>query len=317
VIAVHFDNTWNSTIATENISRALKTLEFPLHTLVVDNEEYDDIQRSFISAGVPDIETPTDVALAATLYKAARKYKTKYILEGHSFRTEGLGPIGWFYIDGKYVASVQRQFGTQKLDTFPNLWLSHFLYWTGVNRIKKLRPLYYIDYDKESVKQMLTKELGWQWYGGHHLENRFTAFTHSYYLPYRFGIETRVLGFAAAARTGHMARDEALRLLEEPFHIEEGLLELVLKRLGYSPDEFATLMSAPLHSYRDYKTYKHTFERMRPILGVMAKYDLVPKSFYMKYTKPDTNRLAWEGRRPPTIEELPLLSGLADEANSL
>ena len=57
------------------------------------------------------------------------------------------------------------------MKTYPNMWLSSFLYWTSVKRIKKIRPLYYIDYYKEAAKALLSRELGWKWYGGHHLEN--------------------------------------------------------------------------------------------------------------------------------------------------
>ena len=43
----------------------------------------------------------------------------KYILNGHSFRTEGIAPPGWFYMDGKYIQSIHRRFGSQKIKTFP------------------------------------------------------------------------------------------------------------------------------------------------------------------------------------------------------
>jgi len=59
-LAVHFDNTWNTEVATQNIQRVLKRLNIDLYTYVVDNEEYDDILRSFLKAGVKDIECPTD-----------------------------------------------------------------------------------------------------------------------------------------------------------------------------------------------------------------------------------------------------------------
>ena len=68
---MHFDNTWNTTIATTNIHTMLEKLDIDLFTHVVDNEEYDDILRAFLKAGVIDIETPTDIGLAATLYMAA------------------------------------------------------------------------------------------------------------------------------------------------------------------------------------------------------------------------------------------------------
>jgi hypothetical protein len=185
LLAVHFDNTWNSTIATENIHNLLEKLNIDLFTIVVDNKEYDDIYRSFFKAGVKDIECPTDIGLATTLYKAAHKFGIKYMIEGHSFRTEGVAPLGWIYMDGKYIESVQKKFGTYKIKTFPNLWLKDFLRWMIFGRIKKVRPIYYMDYDKEAAKKLLTEQYGWQWYGGHHLENRFTAFYHSYFLPRR------------------------------------------------------------------------------------------------------------------------------------
>ena len=106
-LAVHFDNTWNSPIATQNIQKVLSKLNVDLFTIVVNNKEYDDIYRSFMLAGVKDIEAPTDIGLLSTMYKACAKYNLSYILEGHSFRTEGISPLGWLYMDGKYIESIQ------------------------------------------------------------------------------------------------------------------------------------------------------------------------------------------------------------------
>lgn len=284
LLAAHFDNTWNSTIATENIHNVLDKLGVDLFTIVVDNKEYDDIYRSFFKAGVKDLETPTDIGLATTLYKAAEKFGIKYMIEGHSFRTEGVAPLGWIYMDGKYIESVHRQFGRVPMKSFPNLWLRDQFKWMLFGGIKKIRPLYYMDYDKEAAKKLLTEQYGWQWYGGHHLENRFTAFYHSYFLPTRWNIDFRIAGYSAYCRNGWMTREEALRLMNEPPHIEAGLVDFVKKRLGFSEEEFECLMTMPKKTYKDYVTYKKTFERMRPFFWMMYKMDLIPKSFYMKYT---------------------------------
>jgi N-acetyl sugar amidotransferase len=284
LLAAHFDNTWNSTIATENIHNVLEKLGVDLFTIVVDNKEYDDIYRSFFKAGVKDLETPTDIGLATTLYKAAEKFGIKYMIEGHSFRTEGVAPLGWIYMDGKYIESVHRQFGRVPMKSFPNLWLRDQLKWMLFGGIKKIRPLYYMDYDKEAAKELLAEKYGWQWYGGHHLENRFTAFYHSCFLPTRWHIDFRIAGYSAYCRNGWMTREEALRLMNEPPHIEAGLVNFVKKRLGFSEEEFERLMTMPKKTYKDYVTYKKTFERMRPFFWLMYKMDLIPKSFYMKYT---------------------------------
>jgi N-acetyl sugar amidotransferase len=283
-LAVHFDNTWDSTIAVENISNVLKTLEVELYTYVVDNEEYDDIYRSIFKAGVPDLEIPTDLGLAATLNMAAEKFGIKYIFEGHSFRTEGLFPLGWLYIDAKYLESIQKQYGTMELKSFPNLWLSSQLKWMIVKRIKKIRPLWFTTYNKDEVKQLLSKELGWKYYGGHHLENRITTFYHTYFLPRRFEVDERLVEYSALIRSGQMTRETGLKLLQEPPDFDPELVTMVKKRLGFTDDEFENYMTMPKRAYKEFKTYKPLFERMRPFFWLMAKLDLIPMSFYIKYT---------------------------------
>ncbi len=284
-LAAHFDNTWNSKIAVENIQNVLQGLDVDLFTHVVDNREYCDIFKSFLKASVPDIDSPSDIGLATTHYLAAEKFGIKYIFEGHSFRTEGISPHGWFYMDAKYIQTVQETFGSKKLETFPNLWMARWLKWTAINGIKKIRPLYFLDYDKEETKVFLSKAYGWKWYGGHHMENRTAYFTNNYYLPTKFGIDLRYSEFSALVRSGQMTRDEALSRIKEPKPFEADIIEEVKKRLNLKEGEFEALMDAPGKTYRDYLTYKETFEKMRWFFLMMAKLDLVPASFYMKYTK--------------------------------
>ena len=47
-IAVHYDNTWNSSVATQNISKITESLGVDLHTHVVNNIEIDDIKKAFL-----------------------------------------------------------------------------------------------------------------------------------------------------------------------------------------------------------------------------------------------------------------------------
>ncbi len=283
-LAVHYDNTWNSAIATQNIRKVLGKLGVDLHTHVVDNKESDDIFKSFFKAGVPELDGPTDIALAEVLYRAAAKHKIKYVLEGHSYKAEGISPLGTFYVDGKYIKSIQKKFGSYPIRTFPNMTFLAFMNWVLVKRIKKIRPLWYLAYSKEEARAFLERECGWEYYGGHHLENRMTAFMQSYYLPQRFGIDNRYNSLSGAVRSGLMRRADALKVYGEPPYMEAELLEYFKKRLGFSDHEFEKLMSAPLKTYRDYPTYKKLFERLRWLFYLLAKANLVPMSFYIKYT---------------------------------
>lgn len=286
ILAAHFDNTWNSDIATTNIYKILKKLKIDLYTHVVDNEEYDDIYKSFIKANVKDLDTPTDVALAATMYHAAVKNGVKWMFDGHSFRTEGIVPSGFVYADGKYVESVQKQFGHFPLKTYPNLWLSHQLKWMIFNRIKRIRPLYYMDYNKEDAKKLLAEKFDWKWYGGHHMENRFTYFTVNYYMFKKFNADLRVSEYSGLIRSGQITRDEGLKLIAEPKPIDREIIALVQKRLGISDTELEEIMNKkPLKSYRDYKTYKPTFERFQWFFWILYKLNLAPQNFYIKYCK--------------------------------
>lgn len=283
-LAVHYDNTWNSGIATENIKKMLKKLNLDLYTYVVDNKEIDDIFKSFFKSGVPELDASTDLALAEVLYRAADKYGVKYILEGHSFTTEGVAPLGNVYFDGKYIKSIHKKFGKLPMKTYPLMDFVSFMKWVLVKRIKKIRPFWYLDYYKESARSLLEKEYDWQYYGGHHLDNRLVSFNHSYYLPKKFGMDLRNLSLAAAARRGQISREEAARLYKEPPYLEEGLVEYFKTRLAFTDEEFEAIMRGPHKTYKDFPTYKPLFEKLRPMFYLLAKANLVPMSFYIKYT---------------------------------
>lgn len=283
-LAVHYDNTWNTAIATENIRKVLGKLKVDLYTHVVDNKESDDIFRAFFFANVPELDAATDLALAETLYRAADKYNLKYILEGHSFITEGVAPLGNMYFDGGYIRDVHKKFGAMKMKTYPLMDFWSFMKWILVKKIKKIRPLWYINYSKHEARSMLEKDYCWHYYGGHHLENRMTAFNHSVYFPQKFGIDLRNLSLAASARAGFISREEALQEYKTPPYIEPELVDYFKKRLGLTDEIYEKVMKGQRKTYKDYKTYKRRFELLRPMFLILAKANLVPMSFYIKYT---------------------------------
>jgi N-acetyl sugar amidotransferase len=285
-LAVHYDNTWNTAIASENIRKVTTKLGVDLYTHVCDNKESDDIFRSFFLASVPEIDGPTDIALAEVMYRAASKYGIRYVFEGHSFIAEGVSPMGKAYIDGGYIASVHSRFGRMKMRTFPNMTLSRFLYWTMFRRIKKIRPLWYLEYSKEAARELLEREFGWVYYGGHHLENRMTAFHHSFYTPTKFQLDQRNNTLAALVRNGQMSRTEAIKAYASPPYMEDDLVSYVRKRLGFAEAEFDEVIRRTPKYYTDYPTYKQRFETLRPLFHILAKASLVPMSFYLKYCFP-------------------------------
>lgn len=289
-LAVHYDNTWNTAIATENIRKVLTKLNVDLYTHVINNKEADDIFKAFFEAGVPEIEASTDLALAETMYRAASKYKIKYILEGHSFVAEGISPLGKNYFDGKYIASIHKKFGKLPMKSYPLMTFWRFLKWTLFYRIKKIRPLWYIKYSKEEARTFLEKEFNWKYYGGHHLENRMTSFFHSIYCPQKFHVDYRNNSLSASVRSGMISREEAIKeYYEKPPFIEQDLLNYFKKRLGISDADYNTKMNENPHYWQEFSTYKKRFEMLRPLFYLLMKAHLVPHSFYLKYCFPVKN----------------------------
>ena len=286
-LAVHYDNTWNTSIATENIRKVLGKLNVDLFTYVIDNNESDDIFKSFFLASVPEIEASTDLALAEVMYRAASKYKVKYVLEGHSFIAEGISPLGKNYFDGKYIKSIHKKYGKLKMKTYPLMTFWRFLKWTLFYRIKKIRPLWYINYSKEEAQKLLEKEFNWQYYGGHHLENRMTSFFHSIYCPQKFSIDYRNNTLSASVRAGILSRKKAIEeYYEKEPYIEPQLLNYFKKRMKLTDEEYLSIMSKKPRYWYEFPTYKKRFEFFKPLFYLLSKASLVPVSFYLKYCFP-------------------------------
>lgn len=285
-LAVHYDNTWNTAVATENIRKVTTALRIDLHTYVVNNKEIDSIKLAYLRAGVQEFDTDTDLAFVQVLRQAAAKNGIKYILEGHSFIAEGISPANNNYFDGGYIASIVKRFGGIKIKTYPLMTFWQFMKWVLIYRQKFIRPFWYISHSKEEARRVLSARTGWTYYGGHHLENRASCFAHTVWIPQRFNTDYRNLSLAASVRAGLLSREDALRVYQTPITPDPELIAYVKKRLSLSDEAYERLMAGQKRTFREFKTYKRRFELLRPLFFVLAKANLVPKTFYTKYCFP-------------------------------
>jgi N-acetyl sugar amidotransferase len=283
-LAVHFDNGWNSEIAVSNIKNALSRLGVDLYTVVADWEEFKDLQIAFLRASVSDAEIPTDVAIFGSLHKVAAEEGVRYILNGHSFRTEGVMPIGWTYMDGRYINAIHRQFGQKKgLSTVPNFTYWQLLNYNFIRRIKVIPLLNYVEYTHAEAEEILKRELDWTYYGGHHHESYFTHFFQSYYLPQKFGYDKRKIEFSALIRSGQMERAQALAGVTAPYPYDQELITYTVKKLGISPDDFEEIMAAAPKSFHNYPTYYPLMLKLKTPIQWACKLGLLPDLLYLKY----------------------------------
>ena len=283
-LAVHFDNGWNSDTAVQNIKNITSTLGVDLYTHVADWEEFKDIQRSFLKASVPDAEVPTDWVIFSVLFKAAVDEGVKYIIHGHSFRTEGTTPLTWTYMDGKYVNHIQKSFGTKRIKSFPIMSMNGYLYYSFVKKIKQVRILYYIPYDEKKIMHLLTSEMGWKDYGGKHHESKYTDFFQSYILTRKFNIDKRKLHYSALIRSGQIIREEALQKIQaDPYDGGMEMLNYCIKKLGFTREEFDQIMNKPPMSFLDYKSSYSLVKILQKPIKWGTDIGVVPDTVYRKF----------------------------------
>lgn len=274
-LAVHLDNGWNSSIAVTNIKKALDATGCDLETHVVHYQEMKDILLSYLKAGMPWADIPTDIALVGALYKSAAKHNIKHIWVGNNFRTEGKQPTAWTYGDSKQLKSIHKKFGHVKMKTFPSYNLAHLLWYGLFRNIKMSRPFYYIDFNKKGAQKIISKEYGWVNYGGHHHENLFTKFIIGYWLPQKFGIDKRKITLSALIRSKEISRNDALKELEKLPYNPKKLLQskkYLSKKLGITLEELDIIWNKENKSFLDYPSYYPLLQRTKIILKVLYKY---------------------------------------------
>ena len=260
-LVFHVDAGWNSQEAVNNIEKLVDRLGLDLYTEVIDWAEMRDLQLAFFKSGVPHIDTPQDHAFFATMYKFAEEHDIKYILTGANLSTECIrNPIEWMYYqsDSIQLKDIHARFGSRPLVNFPTTSiLRHKIWLPYVKGIRVVRPLNLVPYDKAAAVQLLVEKYGWQPYPQKHFESRFTRFYEGYWLPRKFGFDTRKVQFSSLIVTGQMTRAEALEKLKSPALDEATVrqeFEYVANKLGISTDELQGYLDAPNKSYRDYKS---------------------------------------------------------------
>jgi N-acetyl sugar amidotransferase len=265
-LVFHVDAGWNSQIAVNNIERLVDGLGLDLYTEVINWEEMKDLQLAFFKSGVSHIDTPQDHSFFATMYKFASKHNIKHILTGGNYSTECVrNPLEWMYYqsDSVQLRDIYKKHGRGKLKDYPItnvLW--HKIYLPYIKKIKLIRPLDFIPYNKDEAMKTLVDKFGYQEYPQKHFESRFTRFYESYWLPIKFGYDTRKVQYSSLILTNQMTREDALEKLKHPAYDPKTIkqdFEYIATKLGISVKELQSYMDAPNKTYKDYKSQDNIY----------------------------------------------------------
>ena len=288
-LAVHFNDGFGNPVAGENMVRTCQRLGVELRTITSDWRESKDLKIAFLKASVPDMEEGTDLGIATALYGVAAKEGIKHLVIGQSFRTEGIAPLSWNFLDGRYLRSVHKQFGTVPLrpwqpnDPGFNLGIKEMIYYAFIRRIKTVTLLYHLDYVRTEVDKVLVRELAWKSPGAHYADDLYQSLI--YYLNrIKFNIDRRLFNYSALVRSGQMSREVAMDRISRVNSIEDdAVIELCVKRLGLTRAEFDKIVASPPKTFHDYPNSYQLLRLLHWPIKLMSRLNLIPESAYDKF----------------------------------
>jgi len=266
VLCVHFDNGWNSELAVKNIENIVSKCGFDLYTYVIDWNEFKDVQLSYFKANVIDIEAVTDIAIFSALDMICKEKNIKHIIDGRNVVTEITLPKSWICKSHPNLRDIHEKFGKLKLKSYPLI--------RPIRRriIARTKPfvswplLNYVEYIKSKAKIRIIQELEWRDYGGKHYESVFTRFYQGYILPQKFKVDKRKAHLSNLIFSGQISKEEALEELKQPIYPEDLFrvdYEFVLKKLGFTNEEFQAYIKAPQVPHNHYDLSLSIFDEVK------------------------------------------------------
>lgn len=263
ILLVHIDDGFDTEISKRNLQKLVSTTGYDYKIIVPDKEQFCDLTKAYMLAGVPNLAVPQDNVLLAYIYKCMKENDIKYFLSGGNFALECILQQGNTHsnTDVVNIKDINKRFGNTKIDRLIFLSSLQRKWDAIVLHIKSPRPLNYIDYNRDKAFKELYDFCGFEYYGSKHLENILTAFIQLYWLPKKFNVDKRTSHFSSMIVSGQMTRDQALEELKKPLYdsiIMEEYINTIKAKLNISDEEFERIMSAPTHQHTDYRTENDT-----------------------------------------------------------
>lgn len=271
-LLVHLDNGFDTFEAESNIARIRDITGWEMITVYADDEYYD-IQKAYLKAGVANIEAVTDHAISALVYRMAIMNDIRYVLSGSNWATEGILPKAWGHSgrDLKNIKAIHKAHGEIPMERFIRMSLFQRIVFERFTA-KIVKPLNYIDYNRERAKEILSDEWGLLDYGGKHGENALTRFYQNYILPIRWGVDKRRAHLSTLICSGQITRVEALEELDYPAYVYkefEGDKRLFLKKIKISEGWLEQAINAPYGYARDYPNDEGIIDKIKGIRAAL------------------------------------------------
>jgi N-acetyl sugar amidotransferase len=276
-LVMHVDAGWNSELAVSNIEALVKHCGYDLHTHVVDWEDMRDLHLAYLRAGISNQDVAQDHIFFSSLYHFATKNNIRYILSGGNIATESIFPAIWHgsAMDATNLKAIHKKYGERKFRNYKTIsFFEYYVWFPLIKKMRVLRPLNFMPYDKEAALNELQMAVGYKPYPRKHGESVFTKWFQNHYLPVKFGMDKRLPHLSSLIVSGQLTRDMALTKLAEPLY-EPAELEIdiayLCKKLRISRAEFDGFMSVPIHSYADFPNWDGMYNFVKQTKRIISK----------------------------------------------
>ena len=284
IIAVHVDDGFDTEISKNNIQKLYNATKCDLIIIKPDSEQFNDLTKAYMKAGVPNLALPQDNVLFAEIYKYAKENDINYFLSGDNFALECILQMGNTHpnSDLTNIKDIHKKFGLKPINKLNFISQVQLDIKRNFTKLNFFTPLNYIDYNRDSAFKELSDFCGFDYYGSKHLENILTAFVQLYWFPKKFGVDKRTSHLSSMIISDQMSREQALEIYKQPLYDEimmSDYIKIIKNKLNILDEEFDAIMNAPSHQHTDYKV--SSYFKIKPVFGKLKK--LANKLFGGRY----------------------------------
>lgn len=257
ILAVHIDDGFDTEVSKRNIDRISQFPNLDLEIITPDPLQFHELTKAYMRANVPNLATPQDNVLFASIYRFMKENNLNTFLSGGNFALECILQKGNSHTayDLTNLKDINNKFGQGKIDKLELISDLKRDIDRYIIKIKTIRPLNLINYNKDTAMKDLEEYCNFEYYGSKHLENELTKFIQQYWFYHKFNVDKRSSHLSSMIVSGQITREEALEIYNQPLYDEKDMkqtIDQVLLKLDMSEEEFDQIMAQPSKQHQDY-----------------------------------------------------------------
>ena len=163
ILLIHIDDGWDTEAAKHNVSVIVDKTGWEYKYIKLNPEEYHDIIRAYLDAGVLSLEMISDNLVRKQVYKIAEEYHIKNIFSGNNLSSEGILPRGGGHDnnDRRNIKDIHSKHGTIELIDLEFLSGTSRILKQILYRYKEYKPLNHLEIPYNRLKAQDTLEDVW------------------------------------------------------------------------------------------------------------------------------------------------------------